>query len=58
MLIVRLVKLLLNYFSSSSKPTIDDLKKQGQKYANKYKDVEEADFKEINPEDEQKEDKN
>ena len=40
----------MKYFSSSSKPTIDDLKNEQRNVENKYKDVEEADYKEIPPE--------
>ncbi|NNG27708.1 MAG: hypothetical protein HKM87_09290 [Ignavibacteriaceae bacterium] len=40
----------MKYFSSSSKPTIDDLKNEQRNVENKYKDVEDADYKEIPPE--------
>lgn len=47
----------MKFLSSSSKPTIDDLKNEHGSAKFKYKDVEEADFREIKPEDD-KEDKN
>ena len=46
---VRLVKLLMNFSSSSSKPNIDDLKSRAANLKNKYKDLEEADFRDITP---------
>jgi hypothetical protein len=49
---------LIKYFSSSSKPTIDDLKNEQGNIEKKYKDVEEADFKEIPPEEDKEENKN
>ncbi len=45
-------------FLSSSKPTIDDLKNEQRNFENKYEDVEEADFKEITPEEDKEENKN
>ena len=45
--IVRLVKLIMRYWSSS-KTTIDDLRNGQGQVNEKYKDIEEADFKEIN----------
>ena len=54
-MVIRFVRLLMKYFSSTSKPTIDDLKNEQRNFEKKYKDVEEADFKDIPP-DEDKED--
>ena len=54
--IVRLVKLIMRYWSSS-KTTIDDLKNGQEQVNEKYKDVEEADFKEINFDEEEDLDK-
>lgn len=48
----------MKYFSSSSKPTIDDLKNEHQNVEQKYKDVEEANFREIKPEDDKEGNKN
>jgi len=48
----------MKYFSSSSKPTIDDLKNEQRNFEKKYRDVEEADFKEIPPEEDKEENKN
>jgi uncharacterized protein YpmB len=52
LLIVRLVRLALKYFSSS-KPSIDDLKDQAGKFKQKRNDIEEAEFREIPPEEEE-----
>ena len=54
--IVRLVKLIMRYWSSS-KTTIDDLRNGQEQVNEKYKDVEEADFKEINFDEEEDLDK-
>ena len=43
------MRLIGRFWSSSSKPTIDDLKKDKYKKTDKFKDVEDADFKEIPP---------
>jgi hypothetical protein len=43
------VRLIAKYWFSSSKPTIDDLKGNQHKKSNRFKDVENADFKEIPP---------
>ena len=48
----------MKYFSSSSKPTIDDLKKERRNFGKKYKDVEDADFREITPEEDKEGNKN
>ncbi len=48
----------MKHIFSSSKPTIDDMKNKQRNFDNKYKDVEEADFKEIPPEEEKEENKN
>jgi len=45
------VRVIVKYLSSSSKPTIDDLKKEQYKKPNRFSDVEDADFKEITPDD-------
>jgi len=42
----RFIKLLYN-FKSASKPNIDDLKDRAEHLKNKYKNVEEADFRDI-----------
>jgi len=46
MVIIRLVK-LISRFRSSNKQTIDDLKNQQREESIQFDDVEEADFKEI-----------
>lgn len=46
MVIIRLVK-LISRFRSSTKQTIDDLKNQQREESIQFDDVEEADFKEI-----------
>ena len=47
MIIIRLVRLVSRY-RSSNKQTIDDLKNQQREESIQFDDVEEADFKEIN----------
>lgn len=49
---IRLVKLLANFRSGSSSG-IDDLKERATHLKNKYKDLEEADFKDISTPDEE-----
>ena len=49
---IRLVKLLANFRSGSSSG-IDDLKERATHLKNKYKDLEEADFKDITTPDEE-----
>jgi hypothetical protein len=49
---IRLVKLLAN-FRSGSTSGIDDLKDRATHLKNKYKDLEEADFRDITPPDEE-----
>jgi len=49
---IRLVKLLTK-FGSGSRLNIDDLKKKTNNLRNKYKDLEEADFRDITPTDEE-----
>ena len=44
----RLYKLLTNY-KSGTKPNINDLKNRAEYLKNKYKNVEEAEFKDITP---------
>ena len=46
----RLIK-LISKFGSGSKPNIDDLKDRASKLKNKYKDLEEADYRDITPPD-------
>jgi hypothetical protein len=48
---IRLVKLLSNY-RSGPKSGIDDLKNRANHLKNKYKDLEEADFRDITSSDE------
>ncbi len=57
-MVIRFVRSLMKYFSSSSKPTIDDLKNKQRNFGKKYKDVEEVDFREITPEEDKEENKN
>jgi len=47
LIIVRLIKLIVRYWSSS-RPTIDDLKQENKDPNQKFKDIEEAEFREIN----------
>ena len=58
--VFRLVKLLTQFRSGSRPSNIDDLKKRAENLKNKYKNVEEAEYRDITrPEDEsdtQKED--
>lgn len=44
----RLVK-LLSKFGSTSRPNVDDLKNRATNLKNKYKDLEEADFRDVTP---------
>ena len=46
----RLVK-LLSKFGSGSRPNVDDLKNRARNLRNKYKDLEEADYRDITPPD-------
>jgi len=46
----RLIK-LISKFGSGSKPNVDDLKDRASKLKNKYKDLEEADYRDITPPD-------
>ena len=48
----RLIK-LISKFGSGSKPNVDDLKDRASKLKNKYKDLEEADFRDITLPDEE-----
>ena len=48
----RLVK-LLSKFGSGSRPNVDDLKNRATNLKNKYKDLEEADFRDVTPPDEE-----
>ena len=57
-MVIRFVRLLMKYFSSTSKPTIDDLKNEQRNFEKKYKDVEEADFKDIPPGEDEEKNKN
>jgi uncharacterized membrane protein len=50
--VIRLVKLLTN-FKSGSTSGIDDLKDKAEHLKNKYKDLEEADFRDITLPDEE-----
>lgn len=50
----RFYKLLSN-FKSGSRPNIDDLKDRAEQLKNKYKNVEEADFKDITSSEDQDE---
>jgi hypothetical protein len=46
--VYRLVK-LLSKFRSGSRPNVDDLKDRANHLKNKYKDLEEADFRDVTP---------
>ena len=48
LIIIRLVRLIMRYMASSKKPTIDDLRQEHKNENPRFKDVEEAKFKEIN----------
>ena len=48
LIVVRLVRLIMKYISSSKKPSIDDLREQHKEVNQKFKDAEEAEFREIN----------
>lgn len=50
---IRFVRLMMK-FGSSSKPNIDDLKDRATNLKNKYKDLEEAEFRDIPSDDESK----
>lgn len=50
--VIKLVKLLMDY-KSASRPNIDDLKDRASYLKNKYKNVEEADFRDITSSDEE-----
>jgi hypothetical protein len=50
----RFFKLLIN-FKSGSRPNINDLKDRAEHLKNKYKNVEEADFRDITSSDEESE---
>ena len=47
--VTKLVRLLRN-FTSGSRPNLNDLKDKASHLKNKYKDIQEADFTEIPPE--------
>jgi len=48
LIVVRLVRLIMKYMSSSKKTTIDDLRQEHNEVNQRFKDVEEAEFREIN----------
>ena len=48
---IRFFKLLSGY-KSSSRPSVDDLKEKAASLKNKYKNVQEADYRDISSEDE------
>jgi len=50
--IIKLVRLISN-FKSASRPNIDDLKDRAAYLKNKYKNVEEADYRDITSSDEE-----
>jgi len=52
--VFRLVKLLTK-FRTGSRPNLDDLKDRANNLKNKYKDLEEADFRDVTPPDEESE---
>lgn len=52
-LAIRVVRLVMK-FGSGSRPNIDNLKDRASNLKNKFKDVEEADFREIPPDEERK----
>jgi hypothetical protein len=45
---------LMSNFKSASKPNLDDLKSRAEFLKNKYKNVEEADYRDINSSDEER----
>ena len=47
-LIVKFVRLVSKYISSS-RPTIDDLKEQRNKFEKEHRDVQEAEYRDIKP---------
>lgn len=49
---IRFFKLLSN-FKSASRPNVDDLKSRAEYLKNKYKNVEEADYRDITSSDEE-----
>jgi hypothetical protein len=51
-MIIKLVRLFRKYISSS-RPTIDDLKDQSKKFERESRDIEDADFREIPPDEKQ-----
>jgi len=50
--IIKFVKLILD-FKSASRPNIDDLKDRATHLKNKYKNIEEADYRDITSSDEE-----
>jgi len=50
--VVKLVRLIIKY-SSSSRPSVDDLKERAEKLRRQMNDVEEAEFREIPPEEDE-----
>jgi hypothetical protein len=50
--IIKFVRLISN-FKSASRPNIDDLKSRAEFLKNKYKNVEEADYRDITSSDEE-----
>ena len=50
--VVKLVRLIIKY-SSSSRPSVDDLKERAEKLHRQMNDVEEAEFREIPPEEDE-----
>jgi len=52
--ILKFVRMMLKY-TSSTKSTINDLKHKAENLKQKYGDIEEAEFREIPPEEEDKE---
>jgi len=57
LIIIRLVRLIMRYMSSSKKPTIDDLRQEHRNKNPRFKDVEDAKFREINFDEEEEVDK-
>jgi len=49
---VKFIKMILDY-KSSSRPNVDDLKDRASYLKNKYKNVEEADYRDITSSDEE-----
>jgi len=50
--VVKLVRLIIKY-SSSSRPSVDDLKERAEKLRRQMNDVEEAEFREIPPDEDE-----